>query len=77
LFLVVDEGSEFSKLMDFRIVRLGVVDMIKSNDMFGGVGTTIIKLRPLIVDSNLSLGSDFVLGLGTHVGIVLLATGDS
>jgi hypothetical protein len=77
LFFVVDEGSEFSKLMDFRIVRLGVVDMIKINDMFGGIGATIIKLRPLIVDSNLSLGGDFVVGLGAHVGIVLLATGDS
>ncbi len=51
--------------------------MIESNDMFGGVGATIIKLRPLVVDSNFSLGGDFVVGLGAHVGIVLLATRDS
>ena len=51
--------------------------MIKSDDMFGGVRATIIKLGPLVVDSNLSLGGDFVVGLGAHVGIVLLATGDS
>jgi hypothetical protein len=77
LFLVVDELNKFSKLMDFRMVSLGVVDMIEINDMLGGVGATIIKLGPLVVDSNLSLGGDFVVGLGAHVGFVLLATGDS
>ncbi len=45
--------------------------------MFTGIRSAFIKLWPLIVDSNLSLSINFILGFGAHIEVVLFSAGDS
>ena len=77
LLLIVNEGTEFSQFVKFIIVGRVLIHLISSHDMLARIWSTVIKLRPLIVNPDLSLGIYFILRLWSHIEVIFFTTWDS